>query len=92
MSSYRHTNINGAHTTVVSSTPCKLHSLVINTTTSDAITLYDDAAAVSAAIIAIFPASAGVGTYLYDVDCLNGLTIVTAGTGDITVSTGPQGN
>lgn len=91
--SNRATHINGAATTVVSSAPCKLHSLVINTTPGGAITLYDDAAAATAGReIAIFAASSALGTYLYDIDLTRGLTIVTASTGDLTISTTAQGN
>ncbi|MFA5394656.1 MAG: hypothetical protein WC346_01405 [Methanogenium sp.] len=91
--SNRLSHITGAVTTVVSSTPCKLHTLVINTTSSAAITLYNNAsAAVAGDAFAVFPASAGVGTYTYDVDLTKGLTIVTAGTCDLTISTSSQGN
>jgi len=93
MASYRYKNINGAHTTVVSTTPCKLHSIVINTTSSAAITVYDNASGADAnAIVALFPSSAVCGTYTYNVDLNKGCVIVTAGTGDITVTVGTQGN
>lgn len=91
--SNRPTHISGAATTVVSSTPCKLHTLVINTTPGGAITLYDNAsAAVAGDAFAVFAATSALGTYLYDVDLTKGLVIVTASTGDITVSTTAQGN
>jgi len=91
MASYKATNINGADTTIISTVACKLHSIVINTTSGGAISVYDSASSATNPI-AIFPTSAEVGTYIYDIDTKFGLTIVTAGTGDITVSTGSLGN
>ena len=86
---YNYKHIKDDGTTVVSSVPAKLAKITINTTSSDAITVYDDAsAATSGSEIAIFPASAGVGTYEYDIETKKGIVIVTAGTGDITVSFG----
>ena len=89
METYNYKHINGDATTVVSSVPCKLGKIVINTTSGGAITVYDDtAAATGGREIAIFPTSAGVGTYQYNVETKRGLVIVTAGTGDLTISFG----
>ena len=89
MATYNYKHINGAATTVVSSVPAKLAKITINTTSGGAITVYDEAAgAVVGSEIAIFPTSADVGTYKYDVETKKGIVIVTEGTGDITVSFG----
>ena len=90
--SFKPKNIDGAATTIVSSTPCMLHTIVINTTSGAAITVYDNATEASGEIIAVFPAAAVCGTYLYDVDLNHGLVVKTEGAGNITVSKGPQGN
>lgn len=90
--SFKPTNIDGAATTIVSSIACKIHTIVINTTSGAAITAYDNATEASGKIIAKFPASAVCGTYTYDADLIHGLVIVTEGNGNITVTTGPQGN
>lgn len=62
-----------------------LHSLVINTTVASAVTVYDSLVG-SGTAIATFQASAGLGTYIYDVRFTVGLTIVTAGASNITVA------
>ena len=74
-----------ATTTVVLTGSGTLHALTVNTTAAGAITIYDNTAG-SGTVIAIFPNSAVVGTYLYDVAVGTGITIVTAAASDITIS------
>ena len=89
METYNYNHINGDATTIVSSVPAKLAKITINTTSGGAITVYDDAsAATGGREIAIFPTSAGVGTYEYNIETKRGIVIVTAGAGDITISFG----
>lgn len=78
-------NITTATTTVVKSRSGILKNIVINTTAAGAITVYDNTAG-SGSKIATFPVSAVVGTYSYNARFVNGLTIVTAGASDITVT------
>lgn len=86
MPPFLHKNITTATTTVVKSGTGVLHSITVNTTTAFAITVYDNTAA-SGTKIATIAASPAIGsTFLYDVSFNTGLTIVTAGASDITVS------
>lgn len=83
---HNYTNISTATTTVVKSGTGVLHSIVVNTTAAAAITVYDNTAG-SGTKIATIAASPAIGsTFQYDVAFATGLTIVTAGTSDITVS------
>lgn len=83
---HNHRNITSATTTVVSSGPCVLHAITINTTAAATITVYDNTSAAGTKIATI-AASPTIGTvFLYDVKCLTGLTVVTAGATDCTVS------
>lgn len=83
---FSHNNISTATTTVVSAGPCLLHAITINTTAAATITLYDNTAA-SGTKIATIAASPTIGSsFRFDVRCRTGLTIVTAGASDITVS------
>lgn len=82
---YTDTHIATATTTVVRSSAGFLHAITVNTTAAGAITVYKNSAA-SGGIVAILKDSIVEGTYLYDVDCPLGITIVTAGASDITVS------
>lgn len=77
--------ISTATTTTVKSGAGVLNSITINTTSIGSITVYDSLSA-SGNIIAVFPASATMGTYTYNVNFTIGLTIVTAGASDLTVS------
>lgn len=83
---YKH--ISTGTNTQIKATPGTLHTLVINTTVASTITVVDTSAAnCSGGVnIAVFPASAVVGTYTYDVATVNGLCITTAGASDLTVS------
>lgn len=81
-----YTNITAATTTVVDATPGVLHMVTINTTAASAITIYDSLTA-SGTKIATIAASPVIGsTFAYDVAYTIGLTVVTAGASDITVS------
>jgi hypothetical protein len=80
------TNITTATTTVVKSGKGYLNLITINTTTAFAITIYDNTAA-SGTKIATIAASPAIGsTFVYQGKFNTGLTIVTAGASDITVS------
>lgn len=82
---YEHKNIASATTTVVSTGPCVLHSITVNTTAAGAITVYDNTAA-SGTKIATLKSSIVENEYGYDVRCRTGLTVVTAAASDVTVS------
>jgi hypothetical protein len=83
---YNHKNISTATTTTVSTGPCVLHAITVNTTTASTITVYDNTAG-SGTKIATIAASPAIGSvFNFDVKCLVGLTVVTAGASDLTVS------
>lgn len=87
MPPFTYTNIASGTTTVIKASSGVLHSVTINTTAAAAITLYDNASAASGTKIATIAASPAIGqTFIYDCSFINGLTIVTAGASDITVS------
>lgn len=79
------------HITTATTTVCKigagtLHRIVLNNPTNNAITVYDNTSAAVPAIAIIDPdASATPFEIVYDLDFQTGLTIVTAGTPDLTV-------
>ena len=83
---YTYTHISTATTTVVSTKPCVLIAIIVNTTAAGAITI-DDAVSATTPTIGIMKASIAEGTYEYKVFCATGLTIVTAAASDITVVT-----
>lgn len=72
-------------TTTLKSGRGTLHTVTINTTAAAAVTIYDNTAG-SGTTIAVFQASAGLGTYWFDVPFTTGLTFVLAGAHDITVA------
>lgn len=78
-------NIASATTTVVKTGQGFLNALIINTSVAGAITIYDNTSGAGQKIATI-AASAGVGTYKYEVKFSTGLTVVTAGASDLTVS------
>jgi hypothetical protein len=82
---YAYNNIKTATTTNVKSGKGFLHSITVNTTTAFAINVFDNTTA-TGATIANFPVSAIATTYIYDVNFTTGLTILTGGASDITVS------
>lgn len=79
------TYISTATTTTVKSGVGFLHSITITESVASTIVVYDNTAA-SGTIIASFVASAGTGTYTFDVSFTVGLTIITAGASKLTVS------
>lgn len=83
---YAYSNISTATTTTVKSGQGILHAITINTTAAATITIYDNTAG-SGTTIATIAASPAIGsTFRFDVQFLTGLTIVTAGASNITVS------
>lgn len=88
---YAYTNITTAATTVVKSGAGTLHSIVVNTlAASGTVTIYDNTSAVAPKIGTVTnPATLvteGPVTAIYDVAFATGLTIVTTGVQDITVT------
>jgi hypothetical protein len=82
---YAHINTNA--TTTLAQRLGTLHNIVVNNAgTSATITVYDNTAA-SGAVIAVITPVAG-GNYCFDAVFNNGLTVVTTGTPDITVTFG----
>jgi hypothetical protein len=82
------THINSATNTQIKSVAGTFHSITINTTAAGAVTIVDTSVAncTGGTTIAVFAASATIGTYTYDVGFTNGLCITTAAASDITVS------
>ena len=79
-------NITSATTTVVKSSQGRLHAVVVNNKGSTVtVTMYDNASAASGTKIATMLLTAE-GSIAYDVSFANGLTVVTSGTVDLTVS------
>lgn len=77
-------NIATATTTLVKTGAGNLHLVSINTAAAGSVTLYDGLTAAGTKIAAINSATAGTTTY--DVRFATGLTVVTVGSIDITVS------
>lgn len=85
-SPFSYNNITTATTTVVKTGVGVLHSITVNTTTAFAITVYDNTSAAGTKIATIAASPVIGSTFIYDVAFKNGLTIVTAGASDLTVS------
>jgi hypothetical protein len=81
------THITGAASTQIKTFAGELHSIVINKADAHTITIYDGTSATTGTVIAVLPASAVVGTYIYDVTFSFGLLVVTAASyaGDVTI-------
>jgi hypothetical protein len=81
---YKH--ISSATTTICKYGGGTLHKICVNNPTNNAITIYDDVAATAGKEIAIIDPDSGATPFElnYEVPFNNGLTIVTAGTPDIT--------
>ena len=79
------------HTTSATTTICKygagnLHRIVVNNPTNNAITVYDNSAASGTVIAIINPGSSAVPVTLeYHIPFAIGLTVVTAGSPDLTI-------
>lgn len=82
---YNYLNITTATTTVVKAAPGILHKVVVNLAGAGAITIYDNASAASGTKIATLSTAAANATWIFDVKTTLGLTIVTAGTPDLTI-------
>jgi hypothetical protein len=83
---YNYTNISTATTTLIKSGVGQLNTIVINNTAAATITIYDSLTA-SGTKIGTIAASPAIGmTFDYEIAFTIGLTIVTAGSSDITVS------
>lgn len=78
------TYISSATTTTPTTRQGKLIRIIVTETSAGAITAYDNDEA-SGTVIALLKASIAEGTYDFDVDFKNGLTIVTAGASKLTV-------
>jgi hypothetical protein len=78
-------HISTATTTTVKSGAGFLHAITVNTTAAGSITIYDNTTA-TGTVLAVIKASVLEGTFVYNVGFATGLTIVTAGASDITVS------
>lgn len=84
LASCLYTHITTATTTAIKSGPGVLHLISVNTGAAGTATLYDNTAG-SGTVIGIIDTTAAKDVLL-DVGFATGLTIVTAGTSDITVS------
>lgn len=82
---YDYARISTATTTTVKSGAGFLHTITIGKTAAGDITIYDNTAG-SGTVIALLKASIAEQTFTFDVAFATGLTIVTAGASDITVS------
>ncbi len=86
---YNFKNITASGTTVIGRGPGLLHSVVINTTASTGIAIYDGQTAAGGTLIATIGSSIAAGQCLtYDVRFNNGLTVIVGGNQDITLSIG----
>jgi hypothetical protein len=80
----RYANITTATTTTVKSGAGVLRRIVINAGVASTITIYDSLTG-SGTKIGTLAASAGPGSFSYEIGFNAGLTIVTAGASDLTV-------
>ena len=85
MEKYTFEHMQAAGTFIIKPDNCLLHAITINTTANGTITVYDSATA-TGKIVAVLKASVVEGSYLYDINLANGLTIVLAANSDVTVS------
>jgi hypothetical protein len=98
---YNVTNLTAAGTYNLSTTPTAginqantlapgrsvLHLITINTLSTGSITVYDASGSVTGMPkIATFAASSAIGTYHYHANVTNGIAVVMAQAGDVTVS------
>jgi hypothetical protein len=89
-SSYAYKNITSATNQVISTTAGILHAIVLNTAAAGSIIIYDGNHT-TGTIIGTIKASAGEGTYLYDVVFKTGLEITTGHADlDVTVVYSPE--
>lgn len=83
---YAYANISTNTTTTVKSGTGVLHAITINTTAAATITIYDSLTATGTKIGTIAASPVIGSTLRFDVAFATGLTIVTAGASDLTVS------
>jgi len=77
-------NITSADTYTITDRPCVLHSITVNKTVAEIITIMD-----GTDTIGVLDASIVEGTYTYDIVLRQYLQVITAGDSDITVSYKP---
>ena len=77
-------HISSAGTYVVDPNGGILKRIIVNTSASGIITVYDNTAA-SGVVIAVLKSAVLEGSFEYDIPYVNGLTIVTVAASDITV-------
>jgi len=77
-------NITSADTYTITDRPCVLHSITVNKTVAEIITIMDGTDTVG-----VLDASIAEGTYTYDIVLRQYLSVTTAGASDITVSYKP---
>lgn len=82
---YKYANLTGAATAVVKAAPGVLRRIYVNLTNVGTVTLFDNASAASGTKIATISASTVNQVWIYDTVLVNGLTVVTTGTPDLTV-------
>lgn len=79
-------HINTSATTLVKTGAGVLHGVTINTKATTSVTTVYDSLTASGTVIAVLDSTNNVGSFLYDVAFTIGLTVVTTGTPDLTVS------
>ena len=80
---FKYAHLSGAGGTTAVAGKAMLHAIIVNTA-GTTVTLYDSASGANANVIAVLGPI--TGTFVYDVECGLGITVVIAGTGDVTVS------
>jgi len=86
MNIFKPTYISTQTTTIVSTKPAVIHSIVLGETAAGAITIKD-----GDTTIAVLKASIAEGTYIFDAECRTSLVVVTAGASKICVTWRPLG-
>ena len=84
------TYISTAATTVCRSAKGRLHSVIVQGGAAGTIIGYDNASAASGTVLFSFDSTNALAQYIFDIDFVNGLTVITSAATKLTVSTGPQ--
>ena len=71
---------------IVSTKPGILHSITITETAASQIAIYDDAAGLGSNTITVLAASIPEGTYTFNAQLANGLTVIAAGNSKFTIA------
>lgn len=79
------TRITTATTTVIASTYSHIHVVTIEVALTGTVTIYNNNAA-SGQIVALLPINLAAGTYVLDMDCPLGLTVVTSAADRVLIS------